>query len=209
MDRKPRFQTNKEKTKWSRSIRLGMISIRLWCYLRESSTLFVPIITVRSIVENHRLVVSSIQKSPFYVELQEGNMQFERYSDKYSAQKNNTKLGSFYSYEILSKYIPTGSLVVFTCCVELLGEKSQKPAQMMHIKIHRETKQKETEEKEEPDNAEWAVIWLVHCRPQEGDDLNKDTIYEDEENEYEINYANSEDSFGMGGDDDGDDGPMF
>ena len=31
-------------------------------------------------------------------------MQFERYSDKYSAQKNNTKLVSFYSYEILSKY---------------------------------------------------------------------------------------------------------
>lgn len=81
-------------------------------------------------------------------------MQFERYSDKYSAQKNNTKLGSFYSYEILSKYIPTGSLVIFSCCVELLGEKSQKPAQMMHIKIHRDTKPKETEEKEEPENAE-------------------------------------------------------
>lgn len=50
-------------------------------------------------------------------------------------------------------------------------------------------------------------IWLT-CRPQEGDDLNKDTTYEDEENEYEIDYNNSEDSFGMH-DDEEEEGPMF
>lgn len=50
-------------------------------------------------------------------------------------------------------------------------------------------------------------IWLTY-RPQEGDDLNKDTTYEDEENEYEIDYNNSEDSFGMH-DDEEEEGPMF
>ena len=93
---------------WSRSILQEMIFIHTPCSQRKSSRESKLFFIDRSIVENHRLVVSSIQKSPFYVELQEGNMQFERYSDKYSTQKNNTKLGSFYSYDILSKYIPTG-----------------------------------------------------------------------------------------------------
>ena len=44
--------------------------------------------------------------------------------------------------------------------------------------------------------------------PQEGDDLNQDVVYEDEENEYEMNFEVSEDSFGMN-DDDGDDGPVY
>ena len=152
--------------------------------------------------------MSSIQKSPFYVELQEGNMQFERYSDKYSTQKNNTKLGSFYSYDILSKYIPTGISAEIVVSLELLGEKSQRPAQVMHLKIHRDVRQKETEEKEEGENLEYEWRSVVRCRQQEGDDLNKDTTYEDEGNEYEIDYNNSEDSFGMGGEDD-EDGPMF
>ena len=49
---------------------------------------------------------------------------------------------------------------------------------------------------------------LSSCSPQEGDDLNQDVVYEDEENEYEMNFEVSEDSFGMN-DDDGDDGPVY
>ena len=44
---------------------------------------------------------------------------------------------------------------------------------------------------------------------QEGDDLNQDVVFDDDEGiEYDVNYNNSEDSFGN--DDDGDeDGPMY
>lgn len=48
-----------------------------------------------------------------------------------------------------------------------------------------------------------------HCSPQEGEDLDQDVVFDDEEGiEYEVNYNNSEDSFGAddGGDDDG---PMY
>lgn len=62
----------------------------------------------RSIVDNQRMVVSAIQKSPYYIELEDANMHFERYTDKYTKEKDNTKLAAFYSYDILSKYIPTG-----------------------------------------------------------------------------------------------------
>lgn len=44
-------------------------------------------------------------------------------------------------------------------------------------------------------------------RGQDEDDLNQDVVYEDEGNEYEMNFEISEDSFGM--DDDGDDGPVY
>ena len=64
--------------------------------------------TNRSIVDNQRMVVSAIQKSPYYIDLEDANMHFERYTDKYTKEKDNTKLASFYSYDILSKYIPTG-----------------------------------------------------------------------------------------------------
>ena len=37
---------------------------------------------------------------------------FERYTDKYTKEKDNTKLASFYPYDILSKYIPTGKYVL-------------------------------------------------------------------------------------------------
>lgn len=53
-----------------------------------------------------------------------------------------------------------------------------------------------------------ALWWCLICSPQEGDDLNQDVVYEDEENEYEMNFEVSEDSFGMN-DDDGDDGPVY
>lgn len=59
-------------------------------------------------MDNHRTIVSAIQKSPYYVELEDENIHFERYTDKYTKEKDNTKLASFYSYDILSKYIPTG-----------------------------------------------------------------------------------------------------
>ena len=62
-----------------------------------------------SIVDNHRTIVGAIQKSPYYVELEERNMHFERYTDKYTKEKDNTKLASFYSYDVLSRYIPTGT----------------------------------------------------------------------------------------------------
>lgn len=52
------------------------------------------------------------------------------------------------------------------------------------------------------------LCWCLFCSPQEGDDLNQDVVYEDEENEYEMNFEVSEDSFGMN-DDDGDDGPVY
>ena len=60
-------------------------------------------------MDNQRMVVSAIQKSPYYIELEDANMHFERYTDKYTKEKDNTKLASFYSYDILSKYIPTGT----------------------------------------------------------------------------------------------------
>ncbi len=66
----------------------------------------------RSIVDNHRTIVSAIQKSPYYVELEDENVHFERYTDKYTKEKDNTKLASFYPYDILSKYIPTGKYVL-------------------------------------------------------------------------------------------------
>ena len=62
----------------------------------------------RSMVDYYRTVMSAIQKSPYYIELDEGNMHFERYSDKYTKEKDNTKLSAFYSNDMLSKYIPTG-----------------------------------------------------------------------------------------------------
>lgn len=36
-------------------------------------------------------------------------MHFERYTDKYTKEKDNTKLASFYSYDVLSRDIPTGT----------------------------------------------------------------------------------------------------
>ena len=61
-------------------------------------------------MENHRTIVSTIQKSPYYIELDEGNMHFERYTDKYTKEKDDTRLASFYSYDILSRYVPTGRI---------------------------------------------------------------------------------------------------
>lgn len=57
------------------------------------------------------MVVSAIQKSPYYVELEDSNMRFERYTDRYLKEKDNASLASFYPYEILSKYVPTGRIV--------------------------------------------------------------------------------------------------
>lgn len=77
----------------------------------------------RNIVDNHRTIVSAIQKSPYYVELEDENVHFERYTDKYTKEKDNTKLASFYSYDILSKYIPTGkSAVIVLLSRTLRGE---------------------------------------------------------------------------------------
>ncbi|KAK8800828.1 hypothetical protein WA588_001659 [Blastocystis sp. NMH] len=146
----------------------------------------------QSIVDNQRMVVSAIQKSPYYIELEDANMHFERYTDKYTKEKDNTKLASFYSYDILSKYIPT----------ELLGDKSRKEIHSMRLNIrhanHTEVGNDKEDKEDGGDNA----------NPQEGDDLNQDVVYEDEENEYEMNFEVSEDSFGMN-DDDGDDGPVY
>lgn len=51
--------------------------------------------------------------------------------------------------------------------------------------------------------------WVFIPSNPEGDDLDQDVVFDDEEGiEYEVNYNNSEDSFGAddGGDDDG---PMY
>lgn len=53
------------------------------------------------------------------------------------------------------------------------------------------------------------AFWiLLRCSNKENDDLTDDIAYEDEENEYEMNYNNSEDSFGMDNGDD-DEGPTY
>lgn len=51
-------------------------------------------------------------------------------------------------------------------------------------------------------------IQILINRGQDDDDLAQDVAYEDEGNEYEVNFEDSENSFGM---DDGDDdnGPVF
>lgn len=69
----------------------------------------IPFSWVRSILDNHRTIVGAIQKSPYYVELEERNMHFERYTDKYAKEKDNTRLASFYSSDVLSRYVPTGT----------------------------------------------------------------------------------------------------
>lgn len=91
--------------------------------------------------------------------------------------------------------------------VELLGEKSRKEVHGMRLKIHH-TVQVETEKEENGENLPFVfVIWMIH-RAQEEDDLNQDVAYEDEGNEYEIDFNNSDNSFGMD-DSDGEDGPVF
>lgn len=105
-------------------------------------------------MDNHRTVVSTIQKSPYYVELDEGNMHFERYTDKYTKEKDNTRLASFYSYDILSKYIPTGTLIYNTYNVELLGEKSQKPVHAMRLNINKISRANVNGDKEQGEDNE-------------------------------------------------------
>ena len=99
-------------------------------------------------------MVSSIQKSPYYVELDEGNMHFERYTDKYTQEKDNTRLASFYSYDILSKYIPTGNIYWWWWIIELVGEKSQKPARAMRLNINKLSRANRETEKEEGEEGE-------------------------------------------------------
>lgn len=64
------------------------------------------------------------------------------------------------------------------------------------------------EDKEEEDQQGWIFGILLRCSNKENDDLTDDIAYEDEENEYEMNYNNSEDSFGMDNGDD-DEGPTY
>lgn len=64
------------------------------------------------------------------------------------------------------------------------------------------------EDKEEEDQQGWGFWILLRCSNKENDDLTDDIAYEDEENEYEMNYNNSEDSFGMDNGDD-DEGPTY
>lgn len=52
------------------------------------------------------------------------------------------------------------------------------------------------------------VVCSIHRRNKENDDLTDDIAYEDEGNEYEMNFNNSDDSFGMDNGDD-DDGPTY
>ena len=64
-------------------------------------------------------------------------MHFERYTDKYTKEKDNTRLASFYSYDILSRYVPTGRVEFLKWQVELLGEKSQKPVNALKLNINK------------------------------------------------------------------------
>lgn len=79
-------------------------------------------------------------------------MHFERYTDKYTKEKDNTRLASFYSYDILSKYIPTGIFQIMVLTVELLGEKSQKPATTMRLNIKKVSRDQDNVDKENEDN---------------------------------------------------------
>ena len=101
------------------------------------------------------MIVSAIQKSPYYVELEDSNMLFERYTDKYIKEKDNANLASFYPYEILSKYVPTGRFkITQTDSLELVGEKARKEVHQMRLNIHRTTHNEQQNDKdEEGDNA--------------------------------------------------------
>ena len=101
------------------------------------------------------MVVSTIQKSPYYVELEDSNMLFERYTDKYLKEKDNANLASFYPYEILSKYVPTGRVENIPIhSVELVGEKDRKEVHQMRLNIHRTVQHDQTNDKnDEGDNA--------------------------------------------------------
>ena len=139
-------------------------------------------------------------------------MHFERYTDKYTKEKDNTKLASFYSYDVLSRYIPTGNNYLCVTRVELLGEKALKSSHAMRLNISRVSRltasDEKKEEKEEEDQQGQGIYVLLKSRNKENDDLTDDIAYEDEENEYEMNYNNSEDSFGMDNGDD-DEGPTY
>ena len=79
-------------------------------------------------------------------------MHFERYTDKYTKEKDNTRLASFYSYDILSKYIPTGSSSLLLLRIELLGEKSQKPVNTMRLNIKKISRDQDNIEKDADEN---------------------------------------------------------
>lgn len=77
----------------------------------------------------------------------------------------------------------------------------------MRLKIHHIV-QVDTEKEENGENPTFLHIYKFTYSVQEGDDLNQDVAYEDEGNEYEMNFNNSDNSFGMDDTDD-DDGPVF
>ena len=96
------------------------------------------------------MVVSAIQKSPYYVELEDSNMRFERYTDRYLKEKDNASLASFYPYEILSKYVPTGRIVWHgSLGIELVGEKARKDVNQMRLNIRRTIHTEVSNEKDE------------------------------------------------------------
>ncbi|KAK8803404.1 hypothetical protein WA158_001098 [Blastocystis sp. Blastoise] len=139
-------------------------------------------------VEAYRQVLLSIQRSPYYVEVENNEWKIDRYSDIYNSNQSKVSLTSLYSYDVLSKYIPT----------ELLGDKvthkkSNLKLNLVAIKKLRElneTKENEEGEDDEKKKAE-----------DGGDNLDVDVVYEDDENDndYGQNYFDDDE----GDDDDG------
>lgn len=59
-------------------------------------------------MENYRQVLKAIQRSPYYVDVDENEWKVDRYSDKYNKNTTKPDLHTLYTYKVLSNYIPTG-----------------------------------------------------------------------------------------------------